>query len=79
MSLSYYGPRIGLAPSNGDSAYCYVCEREGDKNDVIGCEYGHPRLIDLCNAIGVREKGKGKKKIKKRRQSKVFGEIPPAL
>jgi hypothetical protein len=56
-----------------------VCEREGDKNDVIGCEYGHPRLIDLCNAIGVREKGKGKKKIKKRRQSKVFGEIPPAL
>jgi hypothetical protein len=52
-----------------------MCEREGNKNDVTGCEYGHLRLIDLCIAI-VREKGKGKKKIKKRRQSKVFGGIP---
>jgi hypothetical protein len=37
-----------------------MCEREGNKNDVIGYEYGHLRLIDLCIAIGVREKGKGK-------------------
>jgi hypothetical protein len=31
VTVSYYGPRIRLAPANGDSAYCYVCEREGDK------------------------------------------------
>jgi prophage antirepressor-like protein len=46
---------------------------------VIGCEYGHLRLIDLCRAIGMREKGQVLKKIKKRRQRKVFGEIPPSL
>jgi hypothetical protein len=52
VTVSYYSTRIRLAPANGDSAYCYVCEREGDRNDVIGCEYGHLRLIDLYIAIG---------------------------
>jgi len=56
-----------------------VCGRN-DNNDVIGCKNGHLRLIDLCIAIRVREKGKGKKKgLKKRSQRKVFGKIPPAL
>lgn len=57
----YYGPRIRLAPANGVSAYCYVCVSEKGINDVIGCEYRHLRLIDLCISTGVREKGKGKK------------------
>ena len=35
-----------------------VCEREGDRNDVTGCEYGHLRLIDLCIAIGGEREGK---------------------
>ena len=61
VTVSYYSTRIRLAPANGDSAYCYVCVREGDGNDVIGCEYGHPRLIDLYITIGEREGERPKK------------------
>jgi hypothetical protein len=50
-------PGLGLRPQMG-IVPIVMCEREGNKNDVIGCEYGHLRLIDLCIAIGVREKGK---------------------
>ena len=73
----FYGARIRLAPANG-----VKCVREGDsKNDVIGCEYGHPRLIDLCIAAGVKEKkGKGKKRIKlKKEVRKILQKSSPAL
>ena len=75
MSQYHLLPRIRLAPANGDSAYCYVCEREGDRNDVFGYEYGHLRLIDLCIAIEGEREGERQKK----RQRKVFWEIPPLL
>ena len=70
-------PGLGSRPQMG-LVRIVMCVSEKGINDVIGCEYRHLRLIDLCISTGVREKGKGKKKIKKRRQSKVFGEIPPA-
>jgi hypothetical protein len=65
MSRSYYGVSgFGLRPQMGivRIVMCVRVREKENKNDVIGCEYGHLRLIDLCIAIGVREKGKGKKK-----------------
>jgi len=44
---------------------CVRREKVMKKIDVIGCEYGHLRLIDLCIAAGVREEGERQKKIKK--------------
>lgn len=45
-------PGLGLRPQMGIvRIVMYV--REGNKNDVIGCEYGHLRLIDLSITIGV--------------------------
>jgi len=69
-------PGLGLRPQMG-IVRIVMCEREGDGNDVIGCEYGHLRLINLYITIGVREKGKDNEKIKKRSQSKVLGKSRP--
>jgi hypothetical protein len=50
---------LGLRPQMG-IVHIVMCERR-DKNDVIGCEYGHLRLIDLYIAIGCERRGKVKK------------------
>jgi hypothetical protein len=65
-------PGLGLRPQMGIGRIV-MCEREGNKNDVIGCEYGHLRPIDLCITIGVSEKGRYKKKLKKEDKEGFWG------